>query len=74
MRLARVAIPEPPPPGPLPDPPLPDPYYLDPVVPLDRPHPPSFPPQEIAPPMLIPAPVPDSGGLLAPGLAVVGVF
>lgn len=70
-----VYYPDIPPP---PDPPRPpDPYYLDPVRPLDppRPPPPPFPPGQEAPqPMLIPAPVPDAGGLLAPGLAVVGVF
>jgi hypothetical protein len=59
---------------PYPEPPQPDPYYLDPVHPEPVPLPPPPPPkQELPPPLVIPTPIPDSGGL-APGLMFVGVF
>jgi hypothetical protein len=61
--------PEPPPP----EPPPPDPYYIDPVKPLESPPPPPPKQQDLPPPLIVPAPVPDAGGL-APGFAVMGVF
>ncbi len=58
---------------PYPEPPQPDPYYLDPAHPEPQ-APPVIPPEQRLPaPLVIPAPIPDSGGL-APGLLFVGLF